>query len=295
MRISSLLGGEKPCLSFEVFPPKKAENYDKITGAALSVASIGAQGGGLAMPRPGFVSVTYGAGGTSDSYTLAVAQEIQRTGLPALAHLTCVGASRQDIPARLRALQEAGIENVLALRGDYPEGQEKQPGGYAYAADLIQEIVRFGGFCVGAACYPEGHVECESPALDRLHLKQKVDAGADFLVTQMCFDNDLLFKFAYQLRELGVNVPLVAGIMPVTNGRQIERICRISGAHLPARFLSILDKYGSSPPAMRQAGIVYACEQIIGLLADGWNAVHVYSMNKPDVAGAIWDNLKELL
>jgi len=285
MLISSILAAEKPCLSFEVFPPKKAETADKVTGAALEIAAL----------RPGFVSVTYGAGGTTDSYTLAIARGIQRMGVPALAHLTCVGASREGVLAQLGALREAGIENILALRGDIPEGLDFPDGDYTYAAQLIREIAGMGGFCVGAACYPEGHVECASPALDRLHLKQKVDAGVDFLTTQMCFDNDLLYKFAYQIRELGVNVPLVAGIMPVTNGRQIARICRLSGTYLPARFRTILDKYGSDPAAMRQAGIIYACEQIIDLLAGGWRAVHVYSMNKPDVAQAIWENLKELL
>jgi len=286
MRISSLLAGEKPCLSFEVFPPKQAENYDKVSSAALEIASL----------RPGFVSVTYGAGGTTDSYTLAIAQEIQRAhGVPALAHLTCVGAVRAQVRSQLEAFRGAGIGNILALRGDIPEGLDFPDGDYTYAADLIREVAGFGGFCVGAACYPEGHVECASPALDRLRLKEKVEAGVDFLATQMCFDNDLLYKFAYQIRELGVSVPIVAGIMPVTNGRQIARICRLSGTYLPARFRAILDKYGSSPPAMRQAGIVYACEQIIDLLAGGWRAAHVYSMNKPDVARAIWDNLKELL
>ena len=285
MRISSILAGERPCLSFEVFPPKRAENVDKVTAAAMAVAAL----------RPGFVSVTYGAGGTTDCCTLSIARSIQGMGVPALAHLTCVGASRAGVLAQLGALREAGIENILALRGDIPEGLDFPDGDYTYAAELIQDIAAYGGFCVGAACYPEGHVECASPALDRLHLKQKVEAGVDFLVTQMCFDNDLLYKFAYQIRELGMAAPLVAGIMPVTNGRQIARICRLSGTYLPARFRAILDKYGSTPAAMRQAGIVYACEQIIDLLAGGWRAVHVYSMNKPDVARAIWENLKELL
>ena len=285
MRISSILAAEKPCLSFEVFPPKQAEHIDKVTAAAMEIASL----------RPGFVSVTYGAGGATDSHTLSIAREIQRGGVPALAHLTCVGARREGVYAQLDAFRQAGIENILALRGDIPAGLDFPDGDYAYAAGLIRDIAAYGGFCVGAACYPEGHVECDSPALDRLRLKQKVDAGVDFLVTQMCFDNDLLYKFAYQIRELGVSVPLVEGIMPVTNGRQIARICRLSGAYLPVRFRAILDKYGDTPAAMRQAGIVYACEQIIDLLAGGWRAVHVYSMNKPDVARAIWESLKELL
>jgi len=285
MRVSSIFAGEKPCLSFEVFPPKRDENAGKIARAAMAVAAL----------RPGFVSVTCGAGGSTDSNTLAIAREIEQMGVPALAHLTCVGASREGVLAQLSALRDAGIENVLALRGDIPEGLDFPDGDYAYAVELVREIKAYGDFCVGAACYPEGHVECPGAALDRLHLKQKVDAGVDFLVTQMCFDNDLLYKFAWQIRELGVSVPLVVGVMPVTNGRQIERICRVSGAHLPARFLAILDKYGASPPAMRQAGIIYACEQIVGLLSGGWRAVHVYSMNKPDVAKAILENIKELL
>jgi len=295
MHISSILAAGKPCLSFEVFPPRQAENADKVTEAAMAVASIGAAANGAAALRPGFVSVTYGAGGATGSQTLSIARDIQRKGVPALAHLTCVGAVREGVRAQLEAFHDLHIDNILALRGDIPEGLDFPDGDYTHAAELIREIAGFGGFCVGAACYPEGHVECASPAQDRLHLKRKVEAGVDFLVTQMCFDNDLLYKFAYQIRELGVAVPLVAGIMPVTNGRQIARICRLSGTYLPARFRAILDKYGSSPPAMRQAGIVYACEQIIDLLAGGWRAAHVYSMNKPDVAQAIWSNLKELL
>ncbi|MDR2753594.1 MAG: methylenetetrahydrofolate reductase [Oscillospiraceae bacterium] len=289
MQIPDLLAQAhaKPCLSFEVFPPKKEESYDRVTGAALEIAAL----------RPGFMSVTYGAGGTTDHYTLAVAQQIQqRCGVPALAHLVCVGAERAQVLARLQALRSAGIKNIMALRGDFPAGGAVQPAGdYPYAANLIREIAAFGGFGIGAACYPEGHVENASPARDRRYLKEKVDAGAQFLTTQMFFDNDLLYKFIYQIRELGVTVPVVAGIMPVTNGRQIERICRLSGAFLPARFRAIVDKYGDTPAAMQQAGIIYACEQIVDLFASGIGAVHVYSMNKPDVARAIWQNLHNVL
>jgi len=284
--ISDILREGKPSLSFEVFPPKQAEQAEAVSRAALEIAAL----------RPSFMSVTYGAGGTTDRYTLRVSREIQAAhGVPALAHLTCVGAGRGQVRAQLGALQSAGIHNVMALRGDIPEKYENAPMEYPYAKDLIAEIKAFGGFCVGAACYPEGHVECESPALDRLHLKQKVDAGVDFLTTQMFFDNALLYKFLYQIREIGVSVPIVAGIMPVTNGRQIARICKLSGTWLPAKFRAIVDKYGSQPEAMRQAGILYACAQIIDLLANGVTAVHVYSMNKPDVAAAIHHNLKHVI
>lgn len=285
MRISEILAGSGPCLSFEVFPPKRAENYAAVSQAALEIAGL----------QPGFMSVTYGAGGGTNRSTLAIAQEIQRqSGVPALAHLTCVGNDREGLHAALSALQGAGIENILALRGDLPEGCA-HGGDFPFAVDLVREIAAYGGFCVGGACYPEGHVECASAALDRQHLKQKVDAGLAFLTTQMFFDNDLLYKFIYQIRELGVSVPVIAGIMPVTNGAQIARICRLSGTYLPARFKAIVDKYGSSPAAMRQAGIIYACEQIVDLFASGVRHVHVYSMNKADVARAIHDNLKEII
>ena len=285
MRISEILSNGRPCLSFEVFPPKQAKNYDAVSRAALEIAAL----------RPGFMSVTYGAGGSSNRNTLDIARQIQlRRGVPALAHLTCAGNTKAQLRAQLDELRAAGIENILALRGDLPDGQA-QGGGYRYAADLVREIAGYGGFCVGAACYPEGHVECASAALDRLRLKEKVDAGVHFLATQMFFDNDLLYKFIYQIRELGVGVPVVAGIMPVTNGRQIARICSLSGTYLPARFRAIVDKYGGSPAAMFQAGIVYACAQIIDLLANGVTHVHVYSMNRPEVARAIHENLKEIL
>ena len=286
MRISDLLEGDGLSLSFEVFPPKQAENYDAVSHAAMEIAAL----------RPGFMSVTYGAGGGASRYTLDIAGDIQRAyAVPVLAHLTCVGAKREQVHAQLQALRDTGVENILALRGDRPEGVDIPEGDYVYAADLIREIEAFGGFCVGAACYPEGHVENPSPARDRLYLKEKEQAGARFFTSQMFFDNDLFYKFLYQIRELGVAAPVVAGIMPVTSGRQIARICRISGTYLPARFRAILDKYGGTPAAMRQAGIIYACEQIIDLFASGLRAAHVYSMNRPDVAKAIWDNLKELL
>ncbi|MCL2106863.1 MAG: methylenetetrahydrofolate reductase [Oscillospiraceae bacterium] len=288
MRIAEILAGCQPSLSFEVFPPKKAENYSAVSGAALEIAAL----------RPSFMSVTYGAGGATDRYTLAIARDIQeRYGIPALAHLTCVGTQEAGLRAQLEALRAAGVDNIMALRGDLPEeaGEAAARGAYAYAADLVREIRAFGGFCVGAACYPEGHVECPSPSLDRQRLKEKVDAGVDFLTTQMFFDNNHLYKFLYQIRELGITVPLVAGIMPVTNGAQIARICKLSGTYLPARFRAVVDKYGDHPAAMFQAGVTYACEQIVDLFASGVGAVHVYSMNKPAVARAIQSQLSEVI
>ncbi|MDR1465678.1 MAG: methylenetetrahydrofolate reductase [Oscillospiraceae bacterium] len=286
MKIADILALERPSLSFEVFPPKQPEAFAGISAAALEIAAL----------RPSFMSVTYGAGGSTNRYTLEVAREIQRTeGVPVLAHLTCAGAGRAETLDQLERLRSSGVENILALRGDPPQGSELRTGAYPYAADLIREIQAAGGFCVGAACYPEGHVECASPALDRRNLKRKVDAGVDFLTTQMFFDNDLLYKFLYQIREIGVSVPVVAGIMPVTNGRQIARICKVSGTYLPARFRAIVDKYGDHPAAMKQAGIAYACEQITDLLASGIRAVHVYSMNKPDVARRIREQLSDIL
>jgi methylenetetrahydrofolate reductase (NADPH) len=286
MRISELLAGARACLSFEVFPPKKAESFEAIFGTAMEIAAL----------HPGFMSVTYGAGGNTDQFTRELAQGIQtRCGVPALAHLTCYNTGPERLAQQLTALREAGIENILALRGDLPEDYAPSPAGFQYAAEMVREIKAFGGFCIGAACYPEGHVECPSPSRDRLHLNAKVDQGVDFLTTQMFFDNGLLYKFLYQIREIGVDIPVIAGIMPVTNGMQITRICKISGTYLPARFRAILDAYGSHPAAMQQAGIVYACEQIVDLLAAGLPAVHVYSMNKPTVAAAILANLKDVL
>ncbi|MDR2525826.1 MAG: methylenetetrahydrofolate reductase [Oscillospiraceae bacterium] len=286
MHILNLLQNTRGCLSFEVFPPKKADNFSTVEAAALEIAAL----------RPAFMSVTYGAGGATDSFTLALARSIQQgCGVPALAHMTCCGVPRAEIGQRLTDMRAAGIENILALRGDLPQGYVSAPGAFRYAAELVREIKAYGGFCVGAACYPEGHTECRSAAQDRLYLKEKVDAGVDFLATQMFFDNGLLYKFLYQIRALGIAIPVIPGVMPVTNGAQIERICKLSGTSLPARFRAILDKYGASPAAMHQAGILYACEQIVDLLAAGIPAVHVYSMNKPAVAAAIRSNLRDIL
>ena len=286
MKIIDIIKSEKPTLSMEVFPPKTTDNFEVVRIATEKIAA----------QSPDFMSVTYGAGGGTSRFTADIAGNIQdKYDVPVLAHLTCVSSSKEQIHAQLELLKSKGIENILALRGDMPEGMEKEHLDYHFAAELIREIKEYGGFCIGGACYPESHPESATSFDDMKHLKEKVDAGCEFLTTQMFFDNNLLYNFIYRARNAGINVPVVAGIMPVTNPRSIKRICRISGSALPQRFIRIVDRYGDNPEAMKQAGIAYATEQIIDLYANGINAVHVYSMNKPDVAAAIKNNLSEIL
>ena len=242
------------------------------------------------------MSVTYGAGGGTSDYTVSVAADILNNyNVTPLAHLTCVSSDKQKITAQLKALKDNNIENILALRGDIPKNSNNSAEEYKYAAQLIRDIKSMGDFCIGGACYPETHVESSTSAEDIKYLKEKVDTGCDFLTTQMFFDNNILYSFLYKIREAGITVPVVAGIMPVTNGKQIKRICELSGTYLPQRFKSIVDKFGSDPAAMTQAGVAYATDQIIDLLANGVNAIHVYSMNKPEVAAAIQANLSKII
>lgn len=286
MKIIDLLVSGKPCLSFEVFPPKTDAAYDSVEEAVKEIASL----------SPDFMSVTYGAGGGTSGYTVNIARQIQNDfGVPALAHITCISSTRQAVCTQLQKIKEAGLENVLALRGDIPEGQDNSFAEYQHASDLALEIKKTGNFCIGGACYPEGHPESENSCQDILNVKRKVEAGCQFLTTQMFFDNNILYNYLYKIREKGITVPVVAGIMPVTNGRQIARICKLSGTYLPARFKAIVDKFGSNPAAMTQAGIAYATEQIIDLLANDVNAVHVYTMNKPEVARQIQKNLSSII
>ena len=285
MKIRDILAEGKPTLSFEVFPPKTADNYESVEAAALKIAQAG----------PSFMSVTYGAGGGTSQYTVQIASTIKNRGqVTPLAHLTCVSSTRDGVRKILEELKENQIENILALRGDIPEGGTLVHD-YSYASELIDDIKQAGDFCIGAACYPEGHVESANKAEDILHLKEKVDAGCDFLTTQMFFDNNILYNFLYRIREKEIQVPVIAGIMPVTNAKQINRICKMSGTYLPARFKAIVDRFGDNPAAMKQAGIAYATEQIIDLIANGVNGIHVYSMNKPDVAMRIKESLSEIV
>lgn len=286
MKLSELFAQKKPTLSFEVFPPKTDDKYETVKFAAEKIAAL----------KPDYMSVTYGAGGGTSDYTVSVAADILNNyNVTPLAHLTCVSSDKQKIVAQLKALKDNNIENILALRGDIPKNPNSSAGEYKYAAQLIRDIKSMGDFCIGGACYPESHVESSTSAEDIKYLKEKVDTGCDFLTTQMFFDNNILYSFLYKIREAGITVPVVAGIMPVTNGKQIKRICELSGTYLPQRFKSIVDKFGSDPAAMTQAGVAYATDQIIDLLANGVNAVHVYSMNKPEVAAAIQANLSKII
>lgn len=285
MKLTEIIESNKLSLSFEVFPPKTSDTFDSVKTATEKIAAL----------MPSYMSVTYGAGGGTSRYTLKIAENLKANGVTPLAHLSCVSSTRGEIIQRLDELRNAGIENILALRGDIPDGMNTDNLEYHYANELIEDIVKYGGFCIGGACYPESHPESESSFTDIANLKRKVDAGCEFLTTQMFFDNNVYYNFLYRLRDNGVDIPVVAGIMPVTNPKSIKRICRISGAALPQRFVRIVDKFGNNPAAMKQAGIAYATEQIIDLYANGVKAVHVYSMNKPDVAAQIKANVSEII
>ncbi len=290
MKIIDILKREEMSLSFEVFPPKKETSYDSVKSATEEIAKL----------KPSFMSVTYGAGGGTSAYTLDIGKNIKDNyGVPLLAHLTCISSSKDAVKAQIDAIKAAGIKNVMALRGDIPEDmkdEDRSNWDYNHAYELIEQLKNDDyDFCIGGACYPEVHPESENQSEDIKSLKTKVDAGVDFLTTQMVFDNNLFFNFMYKLREAGVTVPVVPGIMPITNANQVERAIKLSGAFMPQRFKAMVDKFGSDPVAMRQAGIAYATDQIIDLYANGITNVHVYSMNKPDVAKGIYDNLTDIL
>ena len=289
MKISEIINSGKPSVSFEVFPPKTDLGFESVERAVLEIAAL----------SPTFMSVTYGAGGGTSKYTLEIAKEIkEKYGVPTLAHLTCVSSTKDTVKKMVERIRAAGIENVMALRGDIPKGMENDDRSgwdYNYAAELVRELREMGDFCIGGACYPEVHPESVNQREDIKHLKEKVEAGCEFLTTQMFFDNNLLYNFLYKIREAGITVPVVAGIMPITNATQVERAIKLSGSHMPQRFKSIVDRFGSYPDAMMQAGIAYATDQIIDLFANGVNNVHVYTMNKPEVAARIQANLSAIL
>lgn len=290
MKIVDIITGDRLSLSFEVFPPKTETSFESVKTATEEIAKL----------RPSFMSVTYGAGGGTGKYTLDIAKNIKQLyGVPTLAHLTCVSSTKETVREKIAELKKAGITNVMALRGDIPQeliNCDRNNWDYKYAIELINELKSdSNNFCIGAACYPEIHPESKTQNEDIKHLKEKVDAGADFLTTQMFFDNNLLYNFLYKIREAGITVPVVAGVMPITNANQVERAIKLSGSFMPQRFKSLVDKFGDNPDAMKQAGIAYATDQIIDLYANGINAVHVYSMNKPEVACKIQDNLSHIL
>ena len=290
MKIIDLLTEEKLTLSFEVFPPKTESVFDSVKHATEEIAKL----------KPAFMSVTYGAGGGTSKYTLDIAKNILKEyGVPTLAHLTCVSSTKQTVKERIADIRKSGIKNVMALRGDIPkdiENQDRNGWDYKYAIDLVRELKEDNpDLCIGGACYPEIHPESVNQKEDIKYLKEKVEAGCDFLTTQMFFDNNLLYNFLYTIREAGITVPVMPGIMPITNANQVERAIKLSGSFMPQRFKSLVDKFGSSPDAMKQAGIIYATDQIIDLFANGIKNVHVYSMNKPDVAEKILNNLSDIL
>lgn len=290
MKLSQLLTQGRVTVSCELFPPKTGAALAKVEDVLRDTAAL----------SPDFISVTYGAGGSTSKRTLELAARLQDVyRVPALAHLTCVSSTRAEVTHMVERLRTAGIENILALRGDIPQDTSfPSPEHYHYASELIAHIRSLPGgadLCIGAACYPEGHVECPHFHTDLDNLKRKVDAGADFLTTQMFFDNDVLYRFLFRALDRGITVPIVAGIMPVITVAQIRRSCELSGTVMPPRLQGIADRFGDDPAAMRQAGIAYATEQILDLIAHGVEHIHIYTMNKPEVAARIMDNLSCIL
>ena len=289
MKLTQHFSRNKPAMSFEVFPPKTVSSMDSVTRATQAMAQL----------HPAFMSVTYGAGGGTSRYTLEIARCIEKDyGVPTLAHLTCVSSTRETISQRIADLKAVGLENVMVLRGDLtPEQMDSDPStwDYRHATDLIRELASSGDFCIGGACYPEKHPESATQAEDIDHLKEKVDAGCSFLTTQMFFDNALLYRFLDTIRAAGIGVPVVAGIMPITAASQIHRAIALSGSYVPAELLALADKYGNDPAAMKQAGIAYAIDQVTDLYAKGVYNVHIYSMNKPEVAQQIQSSVSGIL
>ena len=285
MKVSKILKTDKVTISCEIFPPKKGTLLDNYKGIAAEIAKL----------KPAYISCTYGAtGGTSD-YTVEIADTINSCGVPAIAHLTCASSTKEKVQSVIRELKSRNIENILALRGDIPEQADfPLPDQYHHAIELIREIKEQGDFCIGGACYPEGHPEAYNMNEDLGYLKEKVEAGCDYLTTQMFFDNNIYYNFMYKALKKGINVPVVAGIMPVTTASQVKRSIALTGNLVPAKFLMIVDRFADDPDAMKQAGIAYATEQIIDLIANGVNHIHIYTMNKPEVAATIMNNLSSI-
>lgn len=285
MKVSEILKQDKVTISCEIFPPKKGAQLDNYKSIVAEMAKL----------KPAYISCTYGAtGGTSD-YTVEIADTINKCNVPAIAHLTCVSSSKEKVHSVLDELKSRKIDNILALRGDIPENSDfPLPNHYSHAIELICEIKEMGNFCIGGACYPEGHPEAKNMDEDLMHLKEKVDAGCEYLTTQLFYDNNIYYSFMHKALKKGIDVPVVAGIMPVTNASQIKRSMALTGNLVPRELLMLVDRFGDSPEAMMQAGIAYATEQIIDLIANGVNNIHIYSMNKPKVTEKIFDNLSSI-
>ena len=286
MKLSDLLGEKERTLSFEVFPPKTSDRMETVLEATEKIAAL----------QPDFMSVTYGAGGGTSRFTVDIAARLQEEyGTTVLPHLTCVSSSREHVRRMIEVYEEKGLHNIMALRGDIPEGGAPHHD-YTHATQLIRDIRELApNVCIGAACYPEGHVEAKNRDEDLRYLKEKVDAGVDFLTTQLFYDNTVFYHFLYRAREIGIRVPIIAGIMPITNASQVKRTVQMSGTIVPERFLAMVDRFGGNPDAMKQAGVIYATEQIIDLYAHGIRNIHVYSMNKPEVAAGIQASLSAIV
>lgn len=286
MKISNILKENKVNVSFEVFPPKQ---WDKIENTKEVVAK-------MAKSDPAFMSVTYGAAGTTSGFTTEIATAIKNAGITPLSHLTCLTSTKDKVLGVIDELKEHGVENILALRGDIPQGFTFPDEQYFHhASDLVKVIKSKGDFCIGGACYPEVHPDSKNLVEDIDRLKYKVDCGVDFLTTQMFFDNEVFLRFKENCEIKGINVPLIAGIMPITNANQIKRSVELSGCAFPKKFEKIVERFGDKPKSMKQAGIIYATEQIIDLMANGQNNIHIYTMNKPDVAEAIMKGLSSII
>ncbi|SEP59431.1 5,10-methylenetetrahydrofolate reductase (NAD(P)) [Lachnospiraceae bacterium RM5] len=287
MKISEILKNEDITISMEVFPPKSNANYDDVEAAVKEIAKL----------KPSFISCTYGAGGGTSDNTVKISKTIKDLGVTSMAHLTCISSTKDKVESQIKKIKENNIENILALRGDIPKDMEfPMDNHFRYASDLINEIKTiYPEACIGGACYPEKHPEALNKDADIKNIKKKVDAGCEFLTTQMFFDNSVYYNYLYRLREAGINVPVIAGIMPVTSKRQMERSIELSGCIVPPRFKALVDKFGDNPEAMTNAGIVYACDQIIDLLANGIKNIHIYTMNKPDVSREIYTILRGII
>lgn len=286
MKIIDILKNKRVTLSFEVFPPKTADAVPTALAAAEAIAAL----------HPDFMSVTYGAGGGTSDFTVHIASAVKKTyGVEVMPHLTCLSSTKEKVTETLQDYKEAGFETIMALRGDVPaDGTRKND--FEHATDLMKQIKSFdSSMALGGACYPEGHPESPSLAADIENIRSKVDAGAQFLSTQMFFDNSLFYSYLNRLHAVGIDVPVLAGIMPITNKRILTRSLAMSGTAVPARYIAMVDAYGDSPEAMKQAGIAYATEQILDLYANGVRNVHVFAMNKPDVAKAVFENIRPVL
>lgn len=287
MKISEILKSEKVTVSMEVFPPKTDANFETVEKAVDGIIEL----------KPSFISCTYGAGGGTSEYTVRIAKRIKESGVSSMAHLTCVSSAKSAVREQIEKIKAAGIENILALRGDIPKDSDfPGPDNFAHASDLIGVIKEiYPQACIGGACYPEKHPEAKDKNEDIRNLKRKVEAGCEFLTTQMFFENSIYYNYLYRMRESGISVPIVAGIMPVTTKQQMKRSIELSGCSIPPRFKAMVDMFGDNPDAMRSVGILYASEQIVDLIANGITHIHIYTMNKPEIAEGILKNLKDVL